>query len=278
MSDTPPPSDRYVIPQLRLLNPASRSVEPSAGDIACSQLQVREIDQDARAVRAVVSTGNVDRYQEIVEPKAFAKWLKHFEANPVMLAAHDHSAWASGEPTVIGRWTDLSIQDDGLHATGQFMPDDDLAERYWRRYRDGFMRAFSVGFLAHRWEMREMSSDDGATKRLRVFTEVELLEISAVAVPANRQALSRAASLLAGGSTHDQDSGLRGLDQQISDRLDKLFAADGPVLKLAAERLQRELDCRGLDDFYGDEQPDPAPRGFDQQPLIAELRAILGNA
>jgi hypothetical protein len=48
----------------------------------------------------------------------------------------------------------------------------------------------SVGFITHAFEMREMEFD-GSTQRVRVFTDVELIEISAVAIPANRESLIR---------------------------------------------------------------------------------------
>jgi len=68
-----------------------------------------------------------------------------------------------------------------------------LGEEYWQLYRDGHMRAFSIGFIPLKWV-----SDDQQRNRwggpLRTYTEIELLEISAVAVPSNRSALAIAAA------------------------------------------------------------------------------------
>jgi hypothetical protein len=54
------------------------------------------------------------------------------------------------------------------------------------------MRAFSVGFLVHGWELRRFEDEEtGEPYKARVFTDVELIEISAVAVPANREAVAK---------------------------------------------------------------------------------------
>ena len=259
---------KYLDGQAKLLDPRSRDLEPADGDLSCVEMCVRKIDTAARTVEAIVSTADVDRYQEIVEPKAYKKWLKHFMANPVMLAAHDHSAWSTGDPTTIGRWKDIQVTDKGLLATCEFMPDDELAEKYWRRYRDGYMKAFSVGFIAHAWEMRDFEMAGGVTKRLRVFTEVELLEISAVAVPANRQALARAAGF--GGSdkgTPDADAMQKQLTQLLGDALkahddqliEKLSDPDGPVARMVEDTLQRAADREGMDGYFSE-------RGFPGEP------------
>lgn len=269
-------TQKYIDPKTKLLDPRFRDIEPAVGDCACTEMQVRKIDEASRTVDAVVSTAEVDRYEEIVEPRAFKKWLKHFKANPVMLAAHEHSAWSTAEPTVIGKWLDIQITPDAVLAKAQFMPDDALAEKYWRRYRDGYMKAFSVGFIAHSWEMREFDVDGGkAKKRLRVFTEAELLEISPVAVPANRGALARAASFF-GAPAADQPDATKALGD-VFVRL--LSDPDGPVPRALEELLQRRVtDHEGLDYF---EQHAPPPR---QAPGIKgldlfkdELKAALRN-
>lgn len=280
---------KYLDGQTKLLDPRSRDLAPSDGDVSCVEMCVRKIDTDARTVEAIVSTADVDRYQEIVEPKAFKKWLKHFQANPVMLAAHDHSAWSTGDPTTIGRWKDIQVTDKGLLATCEFMPDDELAEKYWRRYRDGYMNAFSVGFIAHAWEMREFDIAPGVTKRLRVFTEVELLEISAVAVPANRQALARAAGF--GGSDKDAPvteamqalftkllgDALKSHDEKL---IEKLSDPDGPVAQMFEDTLQRATDREGLDGYFRDTGDtsggDGGASGGDEE-LKRGLRELVGG-
>ncbi|MCC6679262.1 MAG: HK97 family phage prohead protease, partial [Phycisphaeraceae bacterium] len=188
--------NKYIDAAIRLLDPAHREIEPEAGDRGQSEMTVRAIDVQARTVEAVVSTDEVDRYEEIVEPKAYKKWLKQFMRNPVMLPAHQHASFGGGEPMQIGNWLDVRIEDKQVVGVAWFN-EGEIGEQWWKLYShpDPRKRAkgFSVGFLAHAWEMREFELVAGVKKRLRVFTEAELLEISAVPIPANRAALARAA-------------------------------------------------------------------------------------
>ena len=74
-----------------------------------------------------MSTPNVDRYEEIVEPQAFRKWLPTFMKNPIMVAVHTYIA-PNGEPTIIGKWLELRITEEGLLGTAQFAKTE-LAEK-----------------------------------------------------------------------------------------------------------------------------------------------------
>ncbi len=177
------------------LDPTRREVEPHQGAIGCSIARVKGIDAGTRSVTALVSTPNPDRYEEIVEPKAFEQWLDVFMTNPVFCAGHTYVGWA-GEPTVIGHWTSIKVTQEGLEATCEFARTE-LAEQYWQLYSGGHMKAFSVGWITHEYKMQEYELAPGVKKTIRVFTEVELIEISAVAIPANRESLVRAASALA---------------------------------------------------------------------------------
>ncbi|MEO0966225.1 MAG: HK97 family phage prohead protease [Planctomycetota bacterium] len=188
-------NERYLDPVARLLDPRRRELEPAAGDGSCVAGSVKSVDEATRSITVVVSTASPDRYEEIVEPSAYKRWLPKFLENPVFLAGHQHVGFDAAKPTTIGHWREMRITDDGLVGTCVFASTD-LANEYWSLYRDGHQRGFSVGFLVHEWEWREFEAAPGITKRIRVFTEVELIEVSAVAVPANRDAIVRAASAL----------------------------------------------------------------------------------
>lgn len=219
---------KYLDSTTKLLDPRSRDLEPAEGDVACIGGQVKGVDVENRTITAVVSNNSVDRFQEIVEASAFAKWLPTFMQNPVFLAGHRHVGFDAAEPTTIGSWQDMRVADNQLIGTAKFA-DTPLADRYWNLYRDGHMRAFSVGFIVHQWEMREFELAPGVSKKIRVFTEVELIEVSAVAVPANREALARAAAALEAGWSGDGAGGtdaatlakfIKDLDTSIDERLE----------------------------------------------------------
>ncbi|MEM6394629.1 MAG: hypothetical protein AAF797_17830, partial [Planctomycetota bacterium] len=102
--------DRYLDEAARLLDPRRRELEPVRADLGISRAQVRDIDTGKRQIEAVVSTASVDRYEEIVLPSAFQRHLGTFMDNPVFVAAHDYSAWANAEPTVLGQWRSMEVQ------------------------------------------------------------------------------------------------------------------------------------------------------------------------
>jgi HK97 family phage prohead protease len=147
-----------------------------------------QVGGDLRALRFTISTESVDREQDRI---ALAGWdLVNFKRNPVVLWGHD----ASRLP--IGRALDLRIEDGGLKATVEFIPEDtpeggQFAESVFRLARQGFIAATSVGFRPIKWDYtndQARGADDwfpGID-----FEEQELVELSVVTVPANPEALA----------------------------------------------------------------------------------------
>ena len=101
----------------------------------------------------------------------------------MFLWAHDYAR------PVIGRAVDLRAEAHRLIAQVEFAPTD-FAQEVAKLYRSGFQRGVSVGFKPLRYEERRHEKT-GAFLGIR-FLEQELLETSAVPVPANRDALRRA--------------------------------------------------------------------------------------
>jgi HK97 family phage prohead protease len=258
-----------------ILDPTQRDREPRQGQIGEVRGFVvpQSIDEEARTMRFACSSNQLDRYGEIVEPAAFQKWLPTFMANPVFVAGHVYIG-NNGEATTIGRWTDLQVTDQGLEGTVQFMGDDDpLARQYWQRYSKGFQRAVSVGFITHAHEMQEREIE-GVTQRVRVFTEVELVEISAVAIPANRESLVRAASATSapGGAPesaapaeHQQPSdGLqKTIQQTVKQEIQKCLDAGpgSPMATLFDQVVAAHQDGGGLGLGFEDDDDDLPPEG-----------------
>ncbi len=133
-----------------------------------------------------MSSADLDRYNERMLPEAFTKHLDLYRSNPVILAGHQ-SKLDDGMPPVIGKAAKVWVDKRGLWAIIEFAQTG-LAEQYWQFCRDGYMKAVSIGFRptpgGTHFEME-------GTRRVLVYDEVELYEISCVAVPANSQALVR---------------------------------------------------------------------------------------
>lgn len=129
----------------------------------------------------VLSTDEVDRHGDVI---ATSGWnLESYRKNPVFLWAHDYAR------PVIGRAVDAWLEPHRLLARVDFAPTA-FAQEMAGLYQAGYQRGVSVGFKPLRFEERR-NDKTGALLGIR-FLEQELLELSAVPVPANRSALRRA--------------------------------------------------------------------------------------
>lgn len=140
---------------------------------------VKEFGLD-RTLTAYASTGDVDRDREAILPSAWDNTIEAFRKNAVLLWAHDYRI------PPVGKVSDLQVDEHGLRFTAQFATTD-FAGEVWELYREGFLNAFSVGFRPLKYE--SVDDDGDGEQPIRLFTECELLEISAVPVPANPHAL-----------------------------------------------------------------------------------------
>ena len=133
-----------------------------------------------QAITFVLSTDEVDRHGDVISADGWM--LDSYRTNPVLLWAHDYRQPAIGRAAKV--WT----EPHRLLANMEFAPTE-FAQEVSSLYRSGFQWGVSVGFKPLRFEER-MDEKTGAFLGLR-FLEQELLEVSAVPVPANRNALCR---------------------------------------------------------------------------------------
>ncbi len=128
----------------------------------------------------VASDETEDRLGDVVRASGWE--LRAYKRNPVFLWAHDYTR------TPIGRSSWVAVDQGRLLATLEFAPTD-FAREVETLYRQRFLRAVSVGFRARAFKFRK--SRDGAVQGIE-YTSQELLEVSAVPVPANPSALAKA--------------------------------------------------------------------------------------
>jgi HK97 family phage prohead protease len=144
--------------------------------------------KESRKIRFTISTGDVDRDFDIINPKGWE--LKNFKKNPVVLFAHD-----SRQPPV-AKASNLRLEEGQfLRATAEFTPPDlnPFGDMIFRMIKEGFMKATSVGFRPLEVE-RELDDEDRADRFGLNFIKQELMEFSVVPVPANPNALMEARS------------------------------------------------------------------------------------
>ncbi len=134
-----------------------------------------EIKEDF--LRVTISTADRDRDGDIVVPTGAI--IENFLKNPVVLFGHNYASLP------VGRCRALSISDDKIEADVEFAPADvnPLAPHVENAYRKGFMNSWSIGFIPLEYEPL------GEGKGYK-YTKWELLEFSAVPVPANPNALT----------------------------------------------------------------------------------------
>jgi len=149
-------------------------------------LQVKDIDSEERSVTAVISTDVVDRDNEVLVPKGAD--IESFTKNPVIPWSHN-----TLEPP-IGKALWIKKNRNRLTAKVKFAATQ-KAEEVWQLFKQGFLKAFSVGFIPK--EGHEPTPDEVRKKpewanARFIFDKWELLEFSPVTVPANPEALATA--------------------------------------------------------------------------------------
>ncbi len=142
---------------------------------------------DDGTITAVASTPDADRMDDVVAPS----WkLDDFRRSPVIMHAHDY------EGPVVGKAVEIDLVGDTLMMRVKFDEHESnpLGQRLAQQYRNGFMSAFSVGFAPGKVTPRsQLPTDHPAYSEKSAGSLMEfnsLLEVSAVAIPANPHALA----------------------------------------------------------------------------------------
>lgn len=119
-----------------------------------------------------------DDYGDVIAPGASTKSLsRHKQAGtlPVMLWSHDPAA-------VIGRWLEMREDARGLFAKGQLNLETTAGRDAFAHLKAGDISGLSIGFRVPAGGRERMK--DGAA----LLKQIELIELSLVAMPANESA------------------------------------------------------------------------------------------
>jgi HK97 family phage prohead protease len=150
---------------------------------------LEDLKADSGEIRAfpfVLSTASVDRHGDTIDQKGWE--LDNYRKNPVVLWGHDH------DQLPVGRAASVYVTPDGskLKAIDRFSDATELARSVKQLYQEGFLNAVSVGFMPKEYELAE---DEERGFMAADFKTQELLEHSAVGVPAHPEALLEARSI-----------------------------------------------------------------------------------
>lgn len=180
------------MPKTNWLTAEEFKLAASAGDVA-EDIGLRKgfvaevkVESDTRReLSFTVSTSSIDRAGDTI---AVDGWqLDAYRKNPVVLWAHDYT----GAP--IAKSNHIGPEGTKLRSVAEFVPASisRFADSVYQLYKLGFMSATSIGMIPLKWAFTE----DKERKFGIDFTRQELLEYSAVPVPANAEALIEARSM-----------------------------------------------------------------------------------
>lgn len=189
-------------------------------------------DKD-RTFSAIASTPMVDRQGEIVDQGSWK--IDNFASNPVIPWAHDYCQLP------VARAIEIGVSGGILQFTYQAPPKGmyEFADIVWNYYRNQYLFAFSVGFIPGIIEWPEYDDNEGVfevgsemklEREPIILKDNELLEISAVVVPANAGALALAYKM---GVTDKR---------QTKQMLDKLKLTTATMEKALAIEEQKEVE------------------------------------
>jgi len=166
---------------INLSNEGDEEMKPMKKTYAC---ELKNFNDEARTFDAIASTESVDRDGDILRANGWK--LKNFKKNPVVLWGHNASALP------IGKATDVRVENDKLIFTPQFASAEmnPFADQVFQMFKAGFLKTFSVRFDPSKWEeLPPKDEKNPYSRRGREYKSQELLEISAVNIPANPEAL-----------------------------------------------------------------------------------------
>jgi len=188
---------------------------------------------DSRLIEFIITDESVDRMADTIATKGWD--IKAWKKNPVVLWAHSHY-----DPPV-GRGESIEVDKTlkQIRSICEFTPRDlnPLGYMVYQMYKQKFLNATSVGFKPKEYSWVTEAEDAERAKRGGInFLKQELLEYSAVPVPANPNALAIARS--AGIDTLPMkmwaeqvldEASSRNLDVDARQHMEVLRAASSPT-------------------------------------------------
>ena len=179
--------------------------------------EIKGIDEKERTLTAYISTGARDRMDEVLTPAGVD--LRAYKKNPVVLWAHNY------QQPPIGKALWVKKDGEGIVSKVKFA-NTEFAQEVFDLYKEGYMRAFSVGFIP-----KEHEDGDGKKSPRRTYTKWEMLEYSAVPVPANPEALTLAI----------QKGVLK------SDKLKEQLLPEAEEVEVEGVETKPKFKCEGID-------------------------------
>jgi len=183
----------------------------------------------------VGSSEAIDRDGDIIMANGWE--LDNYEKNPVFLWGHDHGGLPIGKALVVK----VNKKLKRLEFKIKFAVDEyPFAATVYRLFKSGFLNATSVGFMIKEWEYDEDKGENGAF----VFLKNELLELSAVTVPANPEALMLGVSKGLFNKEDQEHMKSMGMLKRIDKEVDEMTEEEKKAKELEATKAKKVEDER----------------------------------
>lgn len=182
-------------------------------EYAAFPLETKALSPAGEIEGLAAAFGNLDSYRDRIMPGAFAKTLKGRLHPLPMLFSHDMSR-------PVGAWTSLAETEAGLVAKGKITLDAVDGKSAYALVRDGAITGLSIGFITKATQPSKNSE--------RWIKEIELLEVSLVAIPANDAARITSVKSITG-------------PRDIQDMLRQRFSISSRKAKAAAAAAWRAM-------------------------------------
>ena len=162
-----------------------------------SDITTKEDGEPERIMTAVISSASVDRVGDRVLPGAFNNLGKDGKSIP-LLWAHDRQSMPVGK----SQWIKNNHRDKTVEAKFLFRSNPQSKD-VWDMVKEGFITKVSVGFnvLQDGWVKNDTGGYD--------ISKAELLEVSLVNIPANRDAVIQGVKSMIDGGYKFCDSSLK---------------------------------------------------------------------
>lgn len=217
-------------------------------------IEVKSIDKENHTLTMVASTQDVDRHGDTIIQSGWI--LDQFAKNPVILNSHryDDATEVIANATrteIVGKGKRSKLEQDWRFA----VEENPKAKIIFDLYAAGFLHASSVGFIPREFKEEKDGSTDWWT-----IEKAELLEVSAVSVPANAMALAKAKGIEVeklGIKQNDDEEDDETIDEisesdEVSSADEEAAAADSDAGESGSEASDGESESES-EDSGGDE-------------------------
>ncbi len=146
-------------------------------------VQIKAVDDVQKMITFMATTKQEDRDRDIIIPEGGR--FENYRQNPVFLWAHD---WMGTRLPIGKSLAERILPGTGVEMDIQFDEKDAFAMEVYRKYKEGYLNAVSIGFIGKKWAWR---NPDIGWAGGREYQEWEMLELSGCPVPSNPGALQQ---------------------------------------------------------------------------------------